>query len=346
MTSRLFQSTAPGWQQHAFDVDDAVEGARNLLLNCAGLIAGQHVYILAEDPSLGWYDGDAPRITAELARQMGANVTVAKVGGPETKPDAAIQAASELADIRIFFARIGDQARFSARPKYGICVMVYARTAAALASDYGRTPHHEMLALKDRVNDRLFSATSIRLSCPLGTSMTGTPPQTAKQTIADVTVHRFPMCMPAPMPASAFSGQVALAGYITPTGSESYNPASLKLETVVLAHVERGRILGYDGPSRMVEAIHRHYHDVSSWFQVDPDVVHSWHAGIHAGCTFTGLQEDDPDLWANSVFGHPGYLHFHTCGDYAPGEICWTVANPVIELDGQMLWSDGHLHSN
>ena len=343
MTSRNYQSPDTARQLPVHSPASASEGARNLLLGCAGLIAGQSVFILAEDPTLGWYDAEAPRITAEVAMQMGAKVTVVPVGGPDTKLDPSHQVASEQADIRIYFARIGDQARFCARPQHGICVMVYARTASALGSDYGTTPHHRMLALKEQMNERLFAARSIRLSCPLGTSMTGHPPAIKTEEIADVTVHRFPMCMPAPMPTTHFSGQVALVGYLTPTGSESYNPASLKLDSVVMAHVEKGRIAGYDGPSRSVEAIHRHYHDVSSWFQVDPTVVHSWHAGIHAGCRFDGMQDDDPDLWANSVFGHPGYLHFHTCGDYAPGEICWTVVNPLIEIDGSPVWSDGQL---
>lgn len=328
---------------HYADPDALREGARNLLLNCAGLTAGQRVVILAEDPALGWYDADAPRVTAELAREVGGNVTLVSVAGPDVSPGAAIQTLCQSADLRIFFARIGDQARFCERPERGHCVMVYARTAEALASDFGTRAHGEMVRLRDKANAALFTAKTLRLTCPLGTDVTGTPPVPASAQAQDVTVLRFPMCMPAPMPARTFTGQVALAGYLTPTGSRSYRPATLALSSVVMAQIEGGRITGFKGPSREVEAIRRHYHNVSDQFGIDPDIVHSWHAGIHPGCTFAGNIHDDPDLWSNSIFGSPQYLHFHTCGAYAPGEICWMVANPTITADGTALWHNGHL---
>ena len=40
----------------------------------------------------------------------------------------------------------------------------------------------------------------------------------------------------------------------------------------------------------------------------------------------------------------PRLLHVHTCGAYAPGEICWNLLDPTITLDGVALWSDGRLH--
>lgn len=222
--------------------------------------------------------------------------------------------------------------------------MVYARTAEALASDFGTRTHGKMLALRDRANSALFKAQEIRLTCPLGTDVIGTAPAIDPDAARDVTIQRFPMCMPAPMPAHGFSGKIALAGYVTPTGSQSYHPAALTLRGTVMAHIEGGRILSFDGPAREVEAIRRHYHTFATRFDIDPDVVHSWHAGIDTGCAFWGIPKDDPDLWANSVFGHPRFLHFHTCGAYAPGEICWMVANPSIACDGRALWQNGQLH--
>ena len=44
--------------------------------------------------------------------------------------------------------------------------------------------------------------------------------------------------------------------------------------------------------------------------------------------------------------GSPKFLHFHTCGDYAPGEICWMVENHSIVIDGEPLWKDGTLVAN
>ena len=36
-------------------------------------------------------------------------------------------------------------------------------------------------------------------------------------------------------------------------------------------------------------------------------------------------------------------LHIHTCGAYAPGEICWMVLDPTVSVDGKNLWEGGRL---
>ena len=319
------------------------DAARNLLVDCAGLRAGQRVVILAEDPALGWYDSACPEATAGVARDLGAEVKIIPVAGPNTNLDPAVERVCETADIRVFFARCGDQGRFSRQPRRGVTVMVYARTAETFGTNFGIRPHGEMMALKDRMNTALFAAQEIGITCPLGTEVTGTPPA-IRQEPEDVTVRRFPMCMPAPMPAKHFSGKVALSGFLTPTGSKCYDPAVLELRSLVFAWFEHGQITGFEGNTPDVDAIRRHYQTVSDRFGINPDTVHSWHAGIHAGCRFDGEPADDADLWANSVFAHPEYLHFHTCGDYAPGEICWMVVRPTIVADGRALWADGLLH--
>ena len=46
---------------------------------------------------------------------------------------------------------------------------------------------------------------------------------------------------------------------------------------------------------------------------------------------------------SNTVFGQPKYLHFHTCGNYAPGEICWMIPNHTVLIDDKPLWKEGEL---
>jgi hypothetical protein len=31
------------------------------------------------------------------------------------------------------------------------------------------------------------------------------------------------------------------------------------------------------------------------------------------------------------AFANPRYLHFHTCGNYAPGEIAWSLFDVKVE---------------
>lgn len=317
-------------------------GARNLLEGCAGLQPGQRIAILHEDPSLGWYDHAAPLAVAHLAKAMGASAELLEVGGPGTPLAPEVIAAQARADVEVWFARLGDQDRFQARASERVSVVSYARTASELASSFGTRPHAEMVALKHRLDARLAGAGEIRVTCPLGTDLKGHQLGAEPE---DVTIRRFPMCVPRPVPASGFSGRVALSGHLTPTGSRTYTPASVALPETVMAHLEAGIVVEYDGDAETVRRIQEHYEHVSGLFGISPEVVHSWHAGLHSGCVFERPAADNPDLWSNSIFGSPGWLHFHTCGDYAPGEICWMVGSPSVIADGAAIWQDGQLSS-
>jgi len=324
---------------------DLAEGARNLLVNCAGLKPGDRILVVHEDAVLGWYDMEASLALAEQAKTLGMVPTLLKVGGPEDDQSAreADRAAADH-DCLIYMARIGDQDRFSAVSDGKIRVMSYARDAEMLASSYGRIPHQAQLGLKEAVNDVLLGANSIEVSCPLGTAFSGRITDRQREA-ADVSVRRFPMGVPQPLSANDFSGRIALARYLTPTGNRSYEPASLTLRQTVFANIDSGRITGYEGDMATVERIRNHYRLVSDKFGIDPDIVHSWHAGIHAGATYGKAAADDPDRWSNNVFTNPRFLHVHTCGAYAPGEICWMVLDPTVTVDGNNLWQAGRLRA-
>ena len=78
-------------------------------------------------------------------------------------------------------------------------------------------------------------------------------------------------------------------------------------------------------------------------FNISKNIVDSWHAGIHPGTYYNKPIEENPDRWSNTIFGSPKYLHFHTCGDYPPGEICWMIENPSITIQDIHLWENGNL---
>ena len=84
---------------------------------------------------------------------------------------------------------------------------------------------------------------------------------------------------------------------------------------------------------------------VSELFDIEPMYVHSWHAGIHPGCSFIGDPKNDPNRWGNTIFQNPRVLHFHTCGAQPPGEISWNIIDPTIEIDGTIFWESGKLNS-
>ncbi|CAN0555309.1 unnamed protein product, partial [Laminaria digitata] len=133
------------------------EGARNLLLNCAGLNTGDRILIVQEDPALGWYDAEGPWALGREAEALGMTAAFLDVGGPEDEESSlkADRAAADY-DCVIYMARIGDLDRFAAGADDKTRVMCYARDADALASAYGRTHHDAMLGLKEAVNDILL----------------------------------------------------------------------------------------------------------------------------------------------------------------------------------------------
>jgi len=112
---------------------------------------------------------------------------------------------------------------------------------------------------------------------------------------------------------------------------------------VVLAEIGDGRIVNLQGDSAMADRIREHYSMVAETFGIDGEAVHSFHAGIHPGNTYRRPAAEDPDMWSNSVFTNPRVLHFHTCGAYAPAEICWMLIDHTLSVDGVDLWQNGRL---
>jgi hypothetical protein len=325
---------------------DIAEGARNLLVNCADLRSDETLLIVCEDPNLGWYDNETAQAVANEARTLGLTPTLLDVGAPENSRNSNVTKAIEAHTCTIFLSRMGDQDRFADPMPGKKIVMSYARDRAELASTYGRANHRAFLQLKAAVNEILLSGETVHITCPLGTDISGNISKTEKEGPGDVSVRRFPMGVPQPLDASQMSGQVALARYLTPTGSNTYDPASLEIDSTVIAEVSMGRVKDLQGKPKDIGRIRRHYQMVASLFAIDGDVVHSFHAGIHPGSAYAKDVAEDPDRWSNSAFTNPRVLHFHTCGDYPPGEICWMVIDHTLTIDGKALWENGRLCVN
>jgi hypothetical protein len=221
--------------------------------------------------------------------------------------------------------------------------MCYTLGRDMLDSAFGTACYQGLCEVKQFIDQAMSNATSVRVTCPRGTDYTGRP-RFSEGCNKDVSLKRFPMLVPKPVPASGFSGRVVLSRFLLGTGSHYYEPYSLSLNDDVNAIVENNRLLRFEGDAQEVARVNAHYEDIAKRYSVDPWYVHSWHAGIHPACTFPDDAEHDLIRWSGSAFGNPRVLHFHTCGDYAPGEISWTVLDPTIYLDGVPVWQRGNLH--
>ena len=318
--------------------------AENLFFGCGGLQGGDRVLILHETPGQGYYDDALAGRLATVARDLGLSASLVEVGfdrEAESLPKPVIESMRAV-DLTVFLARVGDQLRFQAFPEGTRAVVSYALDTASFASSFGTAPYAGFLALKGVVEEALASAEEITIRCQAGTDVRGSGSACAPA--SDVEILRFPMLMPCPVLAAGFSGRVALSGFLAGTGSRYYDPFAVEFEGPVSALFKDGRLTGFDGAPADVALANDHYDHVANRFAIDRDFVHSWHAGIHPACVFPGRASDCYMRWSGSAFGNPRLLHFHTCGAYAPGEICWNVVDPTITLDGVAVWESGRLH--
>ncbi|MDP3523641.1 MAG: hypothetical protein Q8S27_03605, partial [Hoeflea sp.] len=237
----------------------------------------------------------------------------------------------------------GDQLRFNAELSSVRPIVCYALDREMLGSPFGRAPYRAFVALKACIDTALARASTIRVTCPLGTDFSG-PGVAFPGTVGDVSVARFPMSVFTPAPAAAYRGRVAQAGFLVGTGSRYYEPYGVALSNTLFIAFDGNRITGFEGDADDVETARRHYAFVADRFGIERDFVHSWHAGIHPGCAFPGQAGDNLERWSGAAFGNPRLLHVHTCGAYAPGEICWNVVDPTIRIDGVAVWENGRLH--
>jgi hypothetical protein len=339
--------------------DSSLErGLENMLRGAIQVEPGANLLIAYEDASHGWYDKELKNRVIDYCREiLGAKVDSVEVGPPANTPCAPLEKRlqAQTFDWVIFLARLGDQGRFDQDHDGPRKLMVYTRRVSQLESTFGTVPQAAMLSLKSVVDSLIAEAKMITITCPHGTHLTGehnaqvsgsnqnADGKGENGTGKDVAVVRFPAAVSTPVSAGAFSGQVALRQGLTSTGSKVYEPPNLPIAEPVMAHVVNGRIDRFDGREEDANAVWDHYEMVANRFGIEPMIVDSWHQGLHPGTDASPDPDDDLCRWGETLFTSPQYLHFHTCGEYPPGEICWMVESPTLTLDGRDLYQDGQI---
>lgn len=324
---------------------DPREGARNLLLNCVGIRPGEKIVIAAEDPIESFYDALASRCILEIATELGCQASLLPcpvISGPESLPSSIIKAMEEVDHI-IFQARAGDQVRFTKLGGTATKTMSYALDIGLLGSEYCTLHHGLMRDLLKALKWELDAVKTWHITCPLGTDVSGT--QSSKDATAgneeDFTLLLFPIPIFPPITCQTMEGRVAVAHWLMSTANRVYQNSFLKLDEPVMAVVEAGRIVDFEGPKDLIGKVRNHYQRVGYLFDIEEDVVHSWHAGIHPKAFYPFKATSDIDRWGSVAFANPRYLHFHTCGNYAPGEITWSIFDATVEFDGKTYWDRG-----
>ncbi len=325
--------------------DELRAGAENLLCRAAGLRQGRRVLILHEPAGLGFYDTGIIAAVWRVATDLGLDATLREVpfGEEVQDPPPGLADAMRGADFSVFLARLGDQIRYRTSLKGISTVVCYALDAPMLASRFGRADHRGFVALKEVIDDALAAAGTIRITCPEGTDISGHLDEAGDQTRA-MNITRFPQSVHSAVSARGFEGRVVQRGFLVGTGSHYYAPYAQPLTAPLTVHIRGHRIAGFEGARADIDTAERHYQEIAARFGIDPWHVHSWHAGMHPGCAFPQPASASFERWSGGAFGNPRLMHFHTCGDYAPGEISLNLLDPTITLDGVAVWDDGRLY--
>jgi len=330
--------------RHTGETPPVSLGAMGLLRDCVGGQPGERLLIVEEPHDAGYYDTEAARLTAAAGRAVGMKVYETEAPTALSSPEdtAAFVESLRGFDHVVMFARVGDQIRFAESLDLPPTTMCYTLGREMLDSAFGTACHTGLNEIKEHIDGAFTTASDVRVTCPRGTDYAGklSPCDAPK----DVSVKRFPMLVPKPISAQGFGGRVVLSRFLVGTGSRLYEPYTLLLNEDVHAIVENNLLVQFEGSDNEVARVNAHYQDIAGRFDIDPWYVHSWHAGIHPACSFPADARRDMLRWAGSAFGSPRLLHFHTCGDYAPGEISWNVLDPTIYLDGVALWENGILY--
>ena len=320
-----------------------LEGAYNLLVNCGQACAGERLLLCYEQESLDFYDRAIVEDVCACAQEIGLEVMPYVLDFDpviDTVP-AQLAAAIAAADLTVFLARLADQMRFGRFKSDQRTILSYALNSASLASPFGTVHYKASLALKQVIDTAVFGASEVVVTCKVGTYFKGKI--SASPDGGDVNLRRFPMLVNTPAPASGFAGRIALPGFLVGTGSKYYHPFGVTFDAPLFAVFEGNTLLGFEGQKSDEDKANQHLDMVAGRFEIDRNFVHSWHLGIHPKCYFDGVAVDQFESWSGSAFGNPRLLHVHTCGAYAPGEVCWNVVDPTLVADGVTIWEDGVL---
>jgi hypothetical protein len=212
-----------------------------------------------------------------------------------------------------------------------------------LGSEFCTVHHRFMAEVLQSFESRLNAAHNWRITCPLGTDVSGTqlPVDSGSEDIEDFTLLLFPVSIHRPVSCATMNGRVVLAHWLMSTANHVYEDSFLRLEEPVTALVRDGRITDFEGPGELVRRIRSHYRRVADLYGIEQDVVHSWHAGIHPKAMYPLGARSNIDRWGSVAFANPRYLHFHTCGNYAPGEIAWSLFDARVQIDEEVYWEAG-----
>ena len=322
-----------------------LNGARNLLQNCAGASAGDRVLLVGEQGPGPFFD---PRLCDDLAEvcatlDIESTIVLAEPGIDANHFPTAVSEAMQATDITIFFSRLGDQIRFLDSPGTSTKIMCYTLDRAHLASAFACTDYHVMQRLHDHLLARIKQSETYSIEAPNGTSLTAAAPgevDSGQQAATDFSLQLFPVMIFPPLHFHRLEGQLVLDHFLLSSSTRAYDNSVLPLPTPIKVNVENSRMIGFDGDRELISQLRNQLERAASITGGDPYRLNSWHTGINPHTFFHGDPYEDLERWGTVAYGSPRYTHIHAAGN-DPGDVSIQLFDASISFDNETIWDSG-----
>ncbi|MBF6569711.1 MAG: hypothetical protein IVW54_12645 [Candidatus Binataceae bacterium] len=328
------------------NVSDAAirAGARNLLADYMKIKPGVELLIVNETS----IERHTVEVLEHEARSLGARVLTMwcdRIPGPEVLPGSLVKA-FEAAETTLFNHPVGGMLRLLPIGGTGLKCFSFANTDAILGSPFCRVPYATSAEILRTVQQRLNSARKWRVTCPAGTDLTGelTPEELApsSNSYGGFTLLTFPLGIHKPFSTFAASGRLAIR-WLTPAGIHEFDPAGIRLDSPVVADLDRGKLTGFSGDNAQISKLKGYLDMIGRKVDKDPYIVNSWHAGINPLAFSPCRDVDSLERWMFLAHANPRMVHFHAVGEVQPGEMSVPLLDPTISMDGEVIWDRGRL---
>lgn len=321
-------------------------GINNLLDNCLGLKSGSNVLIIHAENTF-FKKEVVEKLTTEILKR-GCFLDFfapGNIASPEEIPTDFFNKAQK-ADYTIFFDPLGGMLRFIQLPGAGSFCMTFIADNECLKSMFCTVNHADMVGMMQHIQKDLDTASQWRITCPAGTFLeSATVAPIASGVSGDgFSLKQFPMGSHRPMLTSKMSGTLAIK-WLVSTGVHKIEPFGLELENHVIAHIDNGKIVKLEGADKDVNQVLQRYQVAGENCKNKDEVmlINSWHAGIHPYSYHHEKAADDYEKWITLAHHNPRMVHFHSCGDFNPGEIAIPVIDSDIFLDGEKIYHAGSI---
>ena len=324
------------------------DGIDNLLTNCMDVQPGQDVMIIY-DPQ-GYFsrtlvDEISRRITS--MRAQAHILESSRIDSGDQMPPFLLKA-METAHHTLFFHSLGSMLRFVPVGGNGTLTISFIVDDESMQSTFSTTHHGGMQGMTRLLHESLAQAKQWRIRCPLGTDLSSIAEFEAGKPPTDngdgFTLQTFPIGSHRPFLCRGMQGTLAITRLIS-SGVHAHKPVGITLDSPVLASIKDGVMTDFDGDAATVRRVRDHYDMVGDTYGYDQDrhLISSWHAGTHPQgyCLYDDIS--DYERWLLIAHNNPRMAHFHSCGNFNPGEVTLPIIDPTIEFDDTAFWQDGKL---